>query len=409
MSSSVNNYKSQLYNLFHFYIIIIILVKIQIDTKIILTGAMKTMIISKHQLLCLIILFEIGSTTLFALGIDAKQDAWIVIIFSAIIGILLIVIYTELQKHFPEKNLIEIVIELLGKPIGRPLAFLYGLFFIYGSSRNLRDFTELMKITFLAKTPRLVLHITIMAVMVYVIILGLTVLARTSEIMLPLFIFCISITIIMVIISPQFNIKELSPVLSDGIKPILNASFPMVINFPYGEAFAFSMIWCYTRPQKGIRKASITAIILFSILLLITTIIIIGTIGVEFASIATLPLLEVIKMIDVGNILTNLDAVGVIILFIGGFYKTILFLYAAILSFSTLFKIKSNNKWLIIVCAIFETWFSIVFESSYAYHIWLGHKASLPYLFNTFQLIIPPLLLILCWLKIKVKKLRNIL
>lgn len=369
-------------------------------------GDMEIMIISKHQLLCLIVLFEIGSTTLFALGIDAKQDAWIVIILSSIIGIILILIYTELQKYFSKKNLIEIIIELLGKSIGIPLAFLYGLFFLYGSSRNLRDFTELMKITFLARTPRLVLHITIMAVMVYVIILGLTVLGRTSEIMLPIFIFCILITIMMVIISSEFDIKELSPVLSNRIKPILNSSFPMVINFPYGEAFAFSMIWCYTKPQKYIRQVSILAIILFTVLLLITTIIIICTIGVEFASIATLPLLEVIKMIDVGNILTNLDAVGVIILFIGGFYKTILFLYASVLNFSTLFKIKTNSKWLIIVCAVFETWFSIVFESSYAYHIWLGHKASFPYLFNTFQLIIPPLLLIICWLKIKVKKLR---
>jgi spore germination protein KB len=366
----------------------------------------EMMSISKHQLFCLIVLFEIGSTTLFALGIEAKQDAWIVIIFSAIIGIILIVIYTELQKQFPKKNFIEIVFELLGKSIGRPLAFLYGLFFLYGSSRNLRDFSELMKITFLARTPRLVLHITIMAVMVYIIILGLTVLGRTSEIMLPIFMFCILITIMMVIISPEFDIKELFPILSNGIKPILNSSFPMVINFPYGEAFAFSMIWCYTNSKKDIRKVSILAIILFTVLLVISTIIIICTIGVDYASISTLPLLEVIKMIDVGNILTNLDAVGVIILFIGGFYKTVIFLYAAVLSFSTLFEIKSSKWLMLIICAIFETWFSIVFESSYAYHIWLGHKASLPYLYNTFQIIIPPLLLIICWLKIKVKKSR---
>lgn len=365
------------------------------------------MSITKHQLFCLIILFEIGSTTLFALGIDAKQDAWIVIILSAIIGIILILIYTELQKHFPENNFIEIVIKLLGKFIGMPLSFLYGLFFIYSSTRNLRDFSELMKITFLAKTPLYVVHIVIMAVMVYILFLGLIVLGRTSELMLPIFLFFILSTFMLVFISSQVDLKELLPVLDNGIEPILYASFPMVVNFPYGEAFAFSMLWCYTSSKKDIRKVSIWAIVAFSLLLISSTIVIICTLEVNYASISTLPLLEVIKMIDIGNILTNLDAIGVIILFIGGFYKTIIFLYAAVVSFATLFKIKPTSKWLIIVCAIFETWLSIVFESSYSYHIWLGHKVSLPYIHNTFQIIIPPLLLIICWLKIKVEKLRT--
>lgn len=31
--------------------------------------------INKHQLFCIMMLFEIGSTTLFELGIKAKQDA----------------------------------------------------------------------------------------------------------------------------------------------------------------------------------------------------------------------------------------------------------------------------------------------------------------------------------------------
>lgn len=39
--------------------------------------------ITKVQLFFLIMLFEIGSTTLFALGIKAKQDAWIVVLIAS--------------------------------------------------------------------------------------------------------------------------------------------------------------------------------------------------------------------------------------------------------------------------------------------------------------------------------------
>ncbi len=42
--------------------------------------------ISNIQLFTLIMIFEIGSTTLFALGIGAKQDAWIVIITASLVG-----------------------------------------------------------------------------------------------------------------------------------------------------------------------------------------------------------------------------------------------------------------------------------------------------------------------------------
>lgn len=88
--------------------------------------------ISKHQLFCLIILFEIGSTTLFALGIDAKQDAWIAILVAMLIGFVLLWLYTGLQKYFPEKNFAQIIITLLGKVIGMPLVFFMDyILFIY--------------------------------------------------------------------------------------------------------------------------------------------------------------------------------------------------------------------------------------------------------------------------------------
>lgn len=85
--------------------------------------------ISKYQLFCLIILFEIGSTILFVLGIDAKQDAWIVDIIGLLTGLALMWVYTQLQKYYPEKNLVEIIIAILGKVLGIPLILLYSLFF----------------------------------------------------------------------------------------------------------------------------------------------------------------------------------------------------------------------------------------------------------------------------------------
>jgi spore germination protein KB len=357
--------------------------------------------INKYQLFCLIMLFEIGSSTLFALGIDAKQDAWIAIIISMFIAIILMCIYVKLCSFFPEKNLIDIIITVLGKFIGMPLAFIYGLFFLYCSIRNLHDFGILMQMTFLHKTPLVVIHAILMLVEIYIIFLGLKVLARTGQIMFWAISFFILTTFILIIFSAKLRLDELIPVLNNGFGPVLKAVYPSLVNFPYGEVFVFSMFWCYVDKKKDLLKTSILAICLATILFIASTLLTICALGVEYTSIATIPLLDLIKMINIGEILTNLDAVGVIIMFIGGFYKMLLFFYGGVLAFNTLFK-KINIKLITIICGIFVTWYATIFEPSYAYHIWLGHKVSLPYIHNTFQVLIPPILLLICFIKSKI-------
>lgn len=67
--------------------------------------------INKKQLFCLMMLFEIGSTTLFTLGIEAKQDAWISILISILIGLILLKIYIKIfnisYKKILQKSLLK--------------------------------------------------------------------------------------------------------------------------------------------------------------------------------------------------------------------------------------------------------------------------------------------------------------
>lgn len=359
--------------------------------------------ISKYQLFCLVLLFEVGSSTLFAMGIDAKQDAWIAIFCAMIISLGIIWCYTELQKFYPEKNLTEIIIEVLGKVIGRPLCFLYGLFFLYASIRNLKDFSILMDMTFLKKTPEIVINFLFIAIAIYYVLLGIEVIGRTSEIMFPLVMFFILSVHVMIALSTKISFSALQPVLSGDIKPMLSVIYPFLVNFPFCESFVFIMFWKYINSTDNIRNTMFLSIIISSLLIAVTTSIIICVIGIGYASIAAMPLLALIKLINVANILTNLESFGVTIMIVGGFYKMLLFFYGAVLCFSTLFKVKSN-KWIIIICAVFEVWIAETFESNYSYHIWLGHKISLPYIHNTFQVIIPVLLLSICWLKTKMIK-----
>lgn len=348
--------------------------------------------ISKHQLFCLIMLFDIGSTSLFILGSEAGTDAWIAVLLGTAGGLGLIWSYTKLQKIFPNNNITQIIIRLLGKPLGVPLVILYGLYFFYKSGIILREFSELILMSYLPRTPVIYISITLMLIIAFMCYSGLEVLGRSSEISLPIVLFFILMTYILVIASGRVHPGELTPILSNGIIPVINASYPRILNFPFGESFAFFMYWSYLNSKEAVMKTSILASLASGLLITTSAIIITSTLGIEFAENSTIPLLQVIKLINIGDILTNLDAIGVTIIFIGGFYKITIFFYAFILVLNELFKTQ-NNKLVTIIVGILVTYFSYSFVPSYQFSLWLGKKIH-PFLMNTPLLVFSPILLL---------------
>ena len=359
--------------------------------------------ITKHQLFSILLLFMIGSTTIFALGINAGRDAWLAMLMAAAAGLALIWIYTELQKDFPERNLVEIIFELLGRPLGIPLAFLYALGFLYTSTFNHREFGELVAMSFLHSTPVAVLLTVFIFTVFYVLFLGFKVFARTGEIAMPVVIVFLVSIYLFIIFSGRVKFSELQPILGNGIVPVVSAAFPDLLGFPYGETVVFLMYWCYVTPQNEIRRPTFVAVLIATVLIIASLIVMITTLGAGYTANTTIPLLEVIKLINIGDILTNLESIGVIIMFIGGFYKMTLFFFGGVLVISTLLGTK-NLKPLIVVLGLCVLFFSIGYEKSYAFHIWAGLGTVPRFIYPATEIAIPVMLLILSKLK---KAVRN--
>jgi len=355
--------------------------------------------LSKHQLFTLMFIFEVGSTTLFALGIKAKQDAWIVILLALLIGLIFIWIYTELQKEFPDKNYVEIVISILGNKIGALFVLLNTFGYLWHCARNLREFGELIIITSLPQVPLWFINFIFVLVSVYALLKGVEVLARVSEVVVPIIIIFMIGLYILVYASGAVKVSNLTPVLGGGIKPIIK-TLPEVVVFPFGEMFVFLMYWNYANEKNTVRGTAMKAVFWSGILLCITLIMDITVLGAGYASIATIPLVETVRIVNIGNIITNIDAIGIFIIFLGGFFKMSTYLNAIVLSVTTLFKIKKYKLVLMLTSALL-LWFSIAFEPSYAFHQWM-----FPFDVHYFGIVytnIIPLLLLAIW-KIKKKR-----
>jgi len=241
-----------------------------------------------------------------------------------------------------------------------------------------------------------------MLVTVYYLFLGVEVISRTSEIMLPIVVSFIIGTIIMVFISGIADFKNLTPVLENGIKPVLKAVCPDIVIVPFGESILFLMYWRYVNSMHDIRKTSFLALGFLGFIITSSTIIIISVLGVDYAGSAQIPFLEVIKSIRIGNIISNLDTIAIVIIFIGGFYKALLNIFGGILAVSSLFRI--NKKWIIIpICAI-TLWITVSSIPSLMFHRFIGWNVFAEGIHVVFQIIIPLLLFIIFLLK----KFRNI-
>jgi spore germination protein KB len=308
--------------------------------------------ISSVQLFCLIMTFEIGSTTLFALGIGAKQDAWIVILLSTLIGFILLYVYTRIPKYYPNQNFGDILMDLLGKKLTIPLLFLFGLNFLSGASHNFYEFGIVIKLTALPKTPLLVILYLFIIVIVYILSLGFEVLARTAEILLPIFLIFLITTYILSLYSGLFDFSALQPVLGNGIRPVLEELYS-VVGFPFGEMVLFLLFWHYLDDQQKIVKTAFIAVGLSAFLLTFTSVVMISVLGPEVTANAVIPILETILVINIGDIITNLDIIAVLLMFIGGFFKTSLHLYGFVLVLSWIFNTISQKLIMIIVGILF--------------------------------------------------------
>jgi spore germination protein KB len=353
--------------------------------------------ISKHQLFCITMMGQIGSTNLWALGIKARQDAWIVILFSLLVSLGFIWVFTELYNNYPNDNIAGLSIALLGRVIGYPLLLIYVLMNLFNVTRNSGEFADLINITFLQETPRIVITLIFLVSIIYILFLKVETFARLMELILPLVLVLLVSIYIMIVASGRLDLGQLRPVLGKGIMPVIRASYPVPINFPFSIVLIKMQLWPYVEKSTFVRKTTFSAVILSGFILSATLIVIVCTLGSNLAADATIPFLEVIKLINIADIITNMDAIGVILIYTGGFIFAILNFFSAAAILSTILKVK-DYRWFLIPLGVIVLWYVNVYEPNYPYHV---KFLEIQYWQQMVPLIdiIPVLLLLILWLK----------
>jgi spore germination protein KB len=140
------------------------------------------------------------------------------------------------------------------------------------------------------------------------------------------------------------SVKNLLPVLGKGWKPVLTAAYPYIFMFPFGEMICFTVIFPFLNKLQAVRKTGVKALLFSAIILSITHAVEISVLGMDMYSRSTFPLLTTISFVNIADFLQRVDAIAILILIIGDFFKVCIYCYAAVIVASDLFKVQTKHK-----------------------------------------------------------------
>ncbi|MGO4546363.1 endospore germination permease [Paenibacillus sp. 2TAB23] len=336
------------------------------------------------ELVSTIILFEFGSTTLFMIGSKAKQDAWLAMSIAASIGLVLALLYLAINYRDPERDLFELCRFYFGKWVGMVIGLSFVMYFAYEASRLLRDMGELTGLVLLNRTPLIIIMLLSIIVVGNTVRYGTRVLFLTCLALFPIMIISYLFLGSMTIGTKLIEYEQILPILEKGWKPILEV-VPGIVAFPFGQLVLFLVFFPLVKERRRLRKPVLLSFIFISIILIAINEMNFLVLGPHLVDKSTIPLLQVIQLMEIVDVFERMDVLFVLILFMGIGIKMAAFFVGAVTGLQKITGI-GLKKWVVpLGGAIFAASF---ISPNYTHHMWLGLE-KLPRLFLIFQIAIP--------------------
>lgn len=280
---------------------------------------------------------------------NAHQDSWISILIAIIIGILPFLLYSYLKNKYPDKNIIQINKEKLGK-FGTILnIILIAGTFIF-TICSFWIIVHFIDSQYLYKTPTIMIIIILILPVIYTIIKDFHIFSKVNLIM-----FYISLFFILVILSgliSNINIDNIKPILNNNPKNILYGTF-CFIGFNILPIFLLTII-----PKNKITnyspKKSFIFYIISGLSLLNVMFLTISIFGIHLSELYNYPSFHLLKRVSVLDMIDRVESILSLEWFLALFVQIMISLFfikeALKETFQT--KEKTNNITMIIVCII---------------------------------------------------------
>ncbi|WP_088010577.1 GerAB/ArcD/ProY family transporter [Gottfriedia acidiceleris] len=265
----------------------------------------------------------------------AKQDLWLSPIWSSSIGFFTVFITYQLSKRYPNQTVIQFSQQILGQYIGKIIGLLFLFFYIPTTGLITRSYGEFVVDSFLPHTPVIVITGSMILVCAFAIRGGIELVGRVAELFVPIFL--ITLILLLLLLIPDFNYKNIFPIMEDGLMPSIKGS--IILQGWFTEFFLIIFLLPFLRDsKKGLKSGMLTvfAVMITLVIVNMSTYAVLGT-STDYK---VYPLMNVARYISIANFFEHLEAIFMAVWILGTFVKISIFYYASVLASAQLFNIS---------------------------------------------------------------------
>ncbi|MBO9597685.1 MAG: endospore germination permease [Cohnella sp.] len=339
-------------------------------------------------------MFYLGSAMLSLTGLladDARQDAWLSVLFALLVHALTIPLYIALGKQIREKSFGDYLTGLLGSFGGKGFAAAFVLLFpflIY--TLGMYDLTQFIHTLVLPRTPTSATLLLFTIVIVAGCFNGIKTIGRTSELSFPILIGLVFV--IAVSLTPQIDWNNLRPVMDKGFSPIVNASLPF-IGYPYWEMSVFLFIVPYLKDRMKFGAILLHSAWISGAVFFVSMTITLLVLGPKLSSHLIYPSYFVTRTISIGEFYERFEEVFTFVWYIMIYYRLSIMFFVTVEGLSYAFSIASKQRLLIPLALIGITLSKYAAPNVTAY---LNVIHDLPFGYSgLFGLLVPAMLLLI--------------
>lgn len=356
-------------------------------------------VISPKQASKMLIVFIIGSSTLFIMGLEAEMDIWIAILVAIAGATIFYCIYARILSFLPKADFYSTLETLLTRPVTVVIVSIYTLFLLDYGSEVLTNYRNFVSIVGLTETPILVISISMILVCAIAVKKGVEVLGHWSQTFIVVIVGFILLTIPLMISNADFT--NIQPILKNGLKPIFKGALG-VITFPLADIFVFLFVFPAFEKGASRYKAYLKALYIAGGLLLMTSTLNVMILTPAYAQNVTYPTYQVLSIVKLGNFLNRLEVIAAAVFCMSVFFKICIFLLATCKAISYIFKVKDYTVVtfpvaLMMVNLTIFTFTSITEFEAWSFKVW-------PYYSVIFTFFIPLFILIALEIRYRILK-----
>lgn len=271
-------------------------------------------------------------------------DGWISTILGGLLAMVLVYVYTRLQRHFPGKNLIQYIGDgRIGKWIASATSILFIIYFVAILAFEARMLALVVSMYLLNNTPSEVIVALILLTTTYAVTKGTQGIIHLNLLFVPFVLFVLFIVLVFTL--PDMNLEELRPIMPKGVGPVLLGVKQTILSFLGIEILFFFMAYMKPADLRSLPLNLGIGVILVSYTLV--TIVTYAVFSLDTTMLITFPTVELAKEIEIpGRVFERLESVMITVWMMSIFNTMAIVHLLAVQTIQKQFFKKKRAYWL---------------------------------------------------------------